>query len=152
MVFHSVIKIGAFFSAGAVLHETKKEYISDLGGLGRKMPVTFTCYTIYALALTGIPPLCGFFSKWYIATAGINAGSAMSVAGVIGLLISAFLTAMYMINPAIKAFTGGKNKKTEIKEADAKMLIPMVLCAAACILLGVFVRVPVNIITEVLGI
>lgn len=152
MIFHSVIKIGAFFSAGAVLHETKKEYLSQLGGLGRKMPVTFACYTIYALALTGIPPLCGFFSKWYIATAGIADGDVMSVAGVVVLMISAFLTAMYMITPAVKAFTGEKGNKTQIKEAGVLMLMPMILCAVACILFGVFARIPVNIITEVLGI
>lgn len=152
MIFHSVIKIGAFFSAGAVLHTTNKEYIHQLEGLGRKMPVTFTCYTVYALALTGIPPLCGFFSKWYIATAGIDAENPLAVAGVVILLISAFLTAMYMLSPAIKAFFTDKEKPLKIKEAGVCMLIPMVLCAALCILLGVFARVPVTVITEVLGI
>lgn len=152
MLFHSVIKIGAFFSAGAVLHTTNKEYIHQLEGLGRKMPVTFACYTVYALALTGIPPLCGFFSKWYIATAGIDADNALAVAGVVILLISAFLTAMYMLSPAIKAFFTDKEKPAEIKEAGVCMLIPMILCAVLCILLGVFARVPVAAITEVLGI
>ena len=152
MIFHSVIKIGAFFSAGAVLHTTNKEYIHQLEGLGRKMPVTFTCYTVYALALTGIPPLCGFFSKWYIATAGIDADNPLAVAGVVILLISAFLTAMYMLSPAIKAFFTDKEKPVKIKEAGVCMLIPMLLCAVLCILLGVFARIPVTVITEVLGI
>ena len=152
MIFHSVIKIGAFFATGAVLHTTKKEYVSELGAIGRKMPVTFVCYTIYALSLTGIPPLCGFFSKWYIAQAGISEGSVTAITGVVALLISAFLTAVYMLSPAIKSFFADKDKPVKIKEAGIGMLIPMVLCALGCILLGVFAKIPVNVITEVLGI
>lgn len=152
MIFHSVIKIGAFFSAGAVLHTTHKEYISELEGLGRKMPVTFSCFTVYALALTGIPPLCGFFSKWYIAGAGIESDNVLAIIGVAVLLVSAFLTAMYMLSPAIKAFFTDKEKPSKIREAGMLMLIPMLLCAVMCILLGVFARIPVTAITEVLGI
>ena len=155
LIFHSVIKIGAFFSAGAVLHNTGKEYISELEGFGRKMPVTFTCYTIFALALTGIPPLCGFFSKWSIATASINSGSLLAIIGVLGLLISAFLTSVYTLSPAIKAFFPRTNIETtneKVKEADIRMLLPLVLCAVVCIAFGIFAKLPIGIIEEVLGI
>ena len=132
-----------------------KEYVEELEGLGRKMPVTFGCYTIYALALTGIPPLCGFFSKWFIATAAIEVNTVFSLIGVVGLLISAFLTSMYMLSPAIKAFFPRneiKEKSKTIKEADIKMLAPMVLCALCRIIFGLFSSFPINLIQEVLGI
>ena len=154
MIFHSAIKIGAFFSAGAVLHTQKKEYISELEGIGRTMPVTMGCYLISSLALTGIPPLCGFFSKWNIATAAVETDNIIAVLGVAGLLISAFLTAVYMLSPAIKAFFPNNNSETNtaVKEADKRMLIPLIICAAVSILFGVFAKIPVNMITEVLGI
>lgn len=154
LIFHSVIKIGAFFSAGAVLHNSEKEYVHELEGIGRKMPVTFTCFSVYALALTGIPPLCGFFSKWYIATSAAETQSALAIIGMGGLIISAFLTAIYMFSPAIKAFfprTDITPDTDNVKEAGLRMLIPMVLCAVVCILFGVFAEIPVTIIGEVLG-
>lgn len=63
MLFHSIIKIGAFFAAGAVLHNTGKEYISELDGLGKKMPVTFTAFTVFALSLTGTRYLTALFQN-----------------------------------------------------------------------------------------
>ena len=155
LIFHSVIKIGAFFSAGAVLHNTKKEYVAELENIGKKMPITFACFTVYAIALTGIPPLCGFFSKWYIASAALGNGSGLAIVGVIILLVSAFLTALYMLSPVIKAFFSKESEENHgksFKDADIKMLIPMVLCAIVCILFGIFAKVPLNIIGEVLGI
>ena len=155
LLFHSVIKIGAFFSAGAVLHKTEREYVEDLEGIGRKMPLTFIFFTISALSLTGIPPFCGFISKWYIATASIEANNPIAVAGVVVLLISAFLTAMYMLSPAIKAFfkrSDCTNDVENVKEANALMQIPMGICAILCIATGIFATPVIEIIKGVLGI
>ena len=158
LIFHSVIKIGAFFSAGAVLHNTEKEYVAELEGIGKRMPVTFSCFTVYAIALAGIPPLCGFFSKWYIARAALDINNGLAITGVVILLASALLTAIYMLSPVIKAFfpkeaqPGEVKEKSTLKEADVRMLIPMILCAITCILFGIFAKIPLNIIEEVLGI
>ena len=154
MVFHSVIKIGAFFAAGSVLHNSEREFVPQLEGIGKKMPWTFTFFTVSALALTGIPPFCGFFSKWYISTAAIESAGALQIVGVVVLLISALLTAIYMFSPIIRAFF--PREKVEInldgvKEAKPAMLIPMGICAVLCIVMGIFVKVPVEIIGEVLG-
>jgi multicomponent Na+:H+ antiporter subunit D len=62
LLFHSVIKILAFFAAGAILHYAKREYIHHLEGLGPMMPVTFACFTVSACALTGVPPFNGYVS------------------------------------------------------------------------------------------
>lgn len=154
MIFHSVIKIGAFFCAGSVLHNSKEEYVHRLEGIGKKMPLTFGFFTVFALALTGIPPFCGFFSKWYIALASIEEGSVAAIIGTVILLVSAFLTAMYMLSPCVKAFFPSRDyiSNVKTKEADPKMLIPIGLCAVLSILLGIFAKVPINIIEGVLGI
>ena len=153
LVFHSVIKICAFFAAGSVLHNSDREYLPQLEGLGRKMPWTFGLFTVSALGLTGIPPFCGFFSKWYISTAALESGNGLAVAGVVVVLISAFLTACYMLTPAIKAFfprTCNTNDPSDAREAGWRMLVPMGVCAILCILLGLFAHVPVNLFREVL--
>lgn len=154
LIFHSVIKIGAFFTAGSVLHNSEREFVPQLEGLGKKMPFTFGLYTIFALALTGIPPFCGFFSKWYISTAAIETDGVLQLIGVIVLLISALLTALYMLSPVVKAFFPRENSEINldgVKEAKPTMLIPMGICAVLCIVMGIFVKVPVEIIGEVLG-
>ena len=153
MIFHSVIKIGAFFCAGSVLHNSEEEYIHRLEGMGKKMPFTFGFFTVFALALTGIPPFCGFFSKWYIALAGIEDGSAMSIIGTVILLVSALLTAIYMLSPCIKAFFPSRESSCDVcaKEANWKMLVPIGLCAVLSILMGIFADVPLNLIEGVLG-
>lgn len=155
LLFHSVIKIGAFFSAGAVLHKTEREYVHELEGIGRKMPLTFIFFTISALSLTGIPPFCGFISKWFIATASIETQNPLAVAGVVVLLISAFLTAMYMLSPAIKAFfkrSDNTNDVENVKEANALMQIPMGICAVLCIVTGIMATPVIEMIKGVLGI
>lgn len=155
LIFHSVIKIGAFFAAGSVLHNTEREFVPQLEGLGKKMPWTFGFFTVSALALTGIPPFCGFFSKWYISSAALETNNVLAVIGVVVLLISALLTAIYMISPVIKAYFPRENAESDldgVKEANWRMLIPMGICTMLCILLGIFVKVPVEIFTEVLGI
>ena len=151
MVFHSVIKMSLFLCAGAFMHVTGKEYIYEVDGVGRKMPVTFGIYTAGALSLTGIPLFCGFISKWQLFTAGASAGTKAGYVGVAALLISAFLCAMYTLTISIRAFfpqvmnpagnTGTGTKawtKEEIREADALMLIPMLFFAALNILIGIF--------------
>jgi len=140
MLFHSVIKIGAFFAAGAVIHNTDREYIDSLDGLGRRMPVTFTCFTVSGLALMGLPPLNGFISKWYLAEAAVETGSIMSVIGICVLLYSALVTAIYMTTVSVRAFFPRKSANltlnSRIKEVSGYMTVPMVLFAVMCVVMG----------------
>ena len=78
----------------------------------------------------------------------------LQLIGVAVLLISALLTAIYMFSPIIKAFFPRENTEINpdgVKEAKPAMLIPMGICAVLCIVMGIFVKVPVEIIGEVLG-
>ncbi len=155
LIFHSVIKISAFFAAGSVLHKTQKEYIHQFDGIGKEMPLTFIFYTISALALTGIPPLCGFVSKWSIATAATETDNIFALIGVVALLISALLTAIYTLTPTLKAFFPAKGTVAlPVKKCEAGpfMLIPMGLCAVASIIFGLFSGQIANLLQEVIGI
>ena len=64
---HALGKLTMFFVAGAVAVETGKTKISELDGIGRKMPWEFGAFTLAALSMAGLPPMIGFVSKWYLA-------------------------------------------------------------------------------------
>ena len=142
LITHSVVKIMAFFAAGAVLHYAHREYVDELEGLGRLMPVTFLCVIAAACGLTGIPPFQGFVSKWYIAEAAVRTGLTLPLIGFGVLLISALLTAIYMFQVVIKAYFPRQGvalpASGSAHEASWQMTVPMLLLAAACLLLGVF--------------
>ncbi len=143
MLFHGVIKITLFMVAGAFMHNTGYSYIYELNGVGRRMPVSFVCFTICAVSLTGIPPFCGFVSKWSLMTAGGESGTALGYAGVFCLIISAFLCAVYTLSISVRAFfpVVGKDRFREdsgVHEAGKLMLVPIVIFTGANLLLGIF--------------
>lgn len=140
MAFHAEIKILGFFAVGAVMHNTSREFLPELDGLGKKMPITFACYTVAALALTGIPPLSGFVSKAYLLMAGIDSQTTLGIVGVIVLIISAILTAIYSLTPVRRAFFPDKNEDLsgldKIHEVRWQMLVPMCLIALGIVITG----------------
>ncbi|MBS7315551.1 MAG: proton-conducting membrane transporter [Clostridiaceae bacterium] len=141
MLFHAFMKITLFYCAGAVLYKTEREYLSELDGLGYRMPVTFVCYTVSALALTGVPPLSGFYSKFALGAAGILDGGVWGVLGTVILLASALLTAIYALYPAVRAFLPQKGAilpPKDIHDPNAYMLVPMIFTSAATVLFGLF--------------
>ena len=104
MVYHALIKITLFFCAGAVLVQTEKEYVYDLEGFGRAMPVTFAAFTVSSVALTGVPPLGGFAGKWCIATAAVATGEPLAYAGIAALILSTLLTTLYLMTVVLRAY------------------------------------------------
>lgn len=140
MVVHGVVKITLFFCAGAVLYKTHQEYIHDMRGMGKRMPVTFSCFTLASAALTGIPPLPGFLSKWNLAQAAVAEKSILAYIGIGVLLISAVLTAVYLFLVVFKAcFPSGAGVQPETKkcEANAYMTVPLVLLCVMIVGLGI---------------
>lgn len=138
LVTHSVIKLMCFFAAGSVLHYAEREFLDELEGLGRKMPVTFACFTVGACALTGIPPFNGFVSKWYIALAAVRQGGTMALIGFGAVLLSALLTTMYMFQTVISAWfpRRGFALPEDARESSPLMWVPMVLMALLCLVMG----------------
>jgi multicomponent Na+:H+ antiporter subunit D len=119
MAAHSVFKIILFFCAGAVLCQTGREYIFELPGLGRRMPLTFAAFTAASLGLIGIPPFAGFFSKWAIAQALVGQASPLAVAGCAALILSAFLTGLYQVTVIVPAFFPTKQQLSEVRANEA---------------------------------
>ena len=137
-LFHSLTKLAAFMTVGAVVETTGREYIFQLDGLGRKMPVTFGVFTVSALSLTGIPVFCCFFSKWALCSAALSSESTIGIWGVVALLISALLTAIYMISVPIRAFFAKGEALDSVHEAPWQMSWLLVPLAAVITLAALF--------------
>ncbi len=126
---HAFFKALLFLGAGAVIHAMNDEQdIRHMGGLRRKMPVTYATFVVAALAIAGIPPLSGFFSKDEILASAFNRGSPMLWA--LGWL-TAGLTAFYMFRLVILTFEGDARWTREQHPHDAppSMKIPLILLA-----------------------
>lgn len=140
MAAHACIKILSFFAAGAVKHQTGRESVFELDGLGRRMPVTFVCFTISAFALMGLPPFNGFVSKWYLLTSAAEQGG-IAYVGAGALLLSALLTAIYMLTVARRAWFPDQSADLasldNVHEAEWEMLAPMCVLALGTLLCGV---------------
>ncbi len=140
LLFHSAMKILGFLSAGSAIHKSGREYIFQLDGLGRKMPVTFAALTIAGLGLTGIPLFAGFISKWQLAEAALQTGGVLPLIGVCILLLSALLTALYMLSISIRAFFSPLQMLPGLpipKESGWRMLLPLCLFAVLVLVMGI---------------
>ncbi len=140
VVFHSVIKDCLFLCAGAVIHVTGKTDVRDLKGVGHEMPLILGCFTAASLALIGIPPFGGFVSKWDLALGSLQSGlPVLCWLGPAVLLVSAALTAGYLLPVAGTAFFPGRDHRLRGKrEPGPLMTVPVLLLAAACLVLGLF--------------
>lgn len=154
-VFHGVIKITLFFVAGIVLVKYEKAYINDLFGYGKKMKVTFICFTIASLALMGVPPTIGFTSKWYLLTGASKVNNWMGYAGMAVILISALLTAIYLMSVIIKVYFPGPAFKAEnvagVTDPGMFMKAPLIILCVIIIVLGIFSSPVISYIQSVAG-
>lgn len=150
IIYHSVIKNCLFMVAGATIFTNHKDKVSDLEGIGRKMPVTFACFTIASLGLVGVPPMAGFLSKWYLATGSLAEGvPVINWMGPAVLLASALLTAAYLLSISIHAFfPSNKEACADCIEAPKRMLFPMLVLACLVVILGVFAQPWVDLFSE----
>ena len=140
MVFHAVMKICSFFCAGAVIYKTGRNYIHELNGFGRKMPKVFTIFTISGMALMGVPGLCGFVSKWNLAKAAAASENPLGYLGVAALLVSALLTAIYMMTISLRAFFPGRDFDydmiSDVEDPNWMMILPLVIFVIAMFVFG----------------
>ena len=145
--FHSIMKNLLFLSAGSIIFKTGLTDVRDLTGIGKKMPATIWCFTLAGCSLVGVPPLCGFFSKWQLAQGALASGVAVfSWLGPVVLLVSALLTGGYLLPIAINGFFPGhagghghgheEHAAVESCEVNKTMLIPMIILAVLLFVLG----------------
>jgi len=133
---HAFSKITLFFAAGAIYTAAHKTEVSELHGIGRRMPVTMTAFAIGALSLIGIPPMAGFLSKWYMM---IGAFDARHLFAVVVLAVSTLLNAAYFLPIIHAAFFRSEGPPVrDHGEAPLPMLIATSATAAATIGLSIF--------------
>jgi len=132
---HAFAKITLFFAAGAILVAANKSEVSDMGGLGRAMPITFGAFLIGSLSIIGLPPFGGMWSKWYLGLGTVESGQWLLLSV---LLISSLLNIAYLLPVSVKGFFGKTRDGTtytRIKEAPVSCLIAMMITSLACVLL-----------------
>lgn len=149
MVYHGIIKIGLFFATGAILYKTHKEYLYEIEGFGYKMPLVFIPFVIFGIGLVGIPPFAGFSSKWAITSSAVSVGSLCSYIGVVALIISSVLTALYIFYIIVRGFMPrnknySKDYYHNVKDPNYYMVIPMWILAFVSVILGVFSHLVTN--------
>lgn len=153
VVAHSLIKDTLFMSAGAIILKTGKTLVKDLRGIGRQMPTVMWCFTFASLGLIGIPPCLGFVSKWYLAQGSLAMTGVPAFLNVLGpavLLISALLTAGYLMPIVIRGFFPGEDAPELPKcEPGWGMRAPLILLTALMVLLGMFPTPLINLLSAV---
>lgn len=142
MVFHAIMKISAFFCVGAIMHQTHKNFVHETDGFGKKMPWVYAAFTVSAIGMMGVPGTAGFISKWNLASAALNSGNRIAYFGVAALLVSALLTAIYMMTMVIRGFFPRKDFDMDsistVKDPTWKMIVPLMVFSVAIIAFGVF--------------
>lgn len=141
VVAHAFGKITLFFAAGSIYTASKKTKVSQLNGIGHRMPWTMGAFTIGALSMIGVPPAIGFLSKWYILTGAMAVEQWVAV-GVI--IVSTLLNAAYFLPIIYAAFFRPENPRDELshREAPAAIVIALSLTAAGTLMLFLLPEIP----------
>ncbi|TKB58379.1 proton-conducting transporter transmembrane domain-containing protein [Ferrimonas aestuarii] len=151
-VNHMLLKNLLFMGAGVILAQAHLHSLDDLGGLGKRMPLTFGLFLFAGLSLSGIPPLNGFASKWMIYQASLESGHYLFA---LATLMSSLFTLAAVLKFTHVAFLGRPSEKVaHLTDAPASMAWPMVLTALACVVLGLFpglALVPIAAIVTSMG-
>ncbi len=151
IAMHAFGKITLFFCAGAIMVATHRSEVSQLGGLGRKMPVTFAAFFVGTLSIVGLPPTGGSWSKWFLGLGSLEAGQVGLLAV---LMVSSLLSLAYLMEIPLKGFFG-KDAEVPDHHADPAgheghaghedhhraprwSLVAIVTTAAACLALFVY--------------
>jgi NADH-quinone oxidoreductase subunit L len=140
LITHAFFKALLFLGAGSVIHVVATNNMKEMGGLARAMPVTFWTFLVATLALTGIPPFSGYFSKDAILVAAYAHDKVLWGLGTVG----AFVTALYMGRLMWYTFAGsfrggaGVPASAHLHESPPVMTVPLVILAAGALFLGFF--------------
>lgn len=153
MLFHAFMKICSFFCAGAIIYKTGRTYVHQLDGFGRKMPWVFGIFTVSAFALMGVPGFAGFISKWYLASAAVDSGMILGYAGIAALLISALLTAIYMLTIVVRGFFPSSDFDYEtvndVEDPNCYMLFPLMCFVVVIMLFGLYSKPVIDFLTAI---
>ncbi len=139
LLTHGFFKAGLFLGSGAVMHAMDEEQdMRRYGGLRKALPITFATFGLGYLAIIGVPPFAGFFSKDAIVEAALNAGGIRGYVLGGAALLGAGITAFYMTRVMLMTFFGDKRWAPDAHphEAPAVMTWPMILLAVGSVFSG----------------
>lgn len=151
---HAFAKITLFFCAGCIFVASGKKDISELGGLGWRMPLTMAAFALASLSMIGVPPVSGFVSKWYLALGAMDINN-MILLGV--LLISSLLNAGYFVPITFKAFFGTPlatdtgTGSLERQPLVLLMVVPLLITGIISVLIGIWPDLFLNTIKLMVG-
>jgi len=147
LVHQGIMKITLFFTAGNYAETLGIHRVSEMNGVGRRMPATTLAFSIAALGMIGVPPVAGFVSKWYLGLGALDAGMAAWVMPV--LVTSSVLNAAYFLPVLYRAWfrdPGPAWPSEHIPaarfETSASLLWPPVITATLALLAGLFAAAP----------
>ncbi|MEK6852191.1 MAG: Na(+)/H(+) antiporter subunit D, partial [Candidatus Thermoplasmatota archaeon] len=135
---HAFAKLTMFFVAGAILVETGKTNVSELDGIGRRMPRTMLAFAFATLGMAALPPVAGFIAKWYL---GVGAWEAGDWWVLLVLVASSVLNLAYFLPIVIRAFFG-PSEGVRRQEARGTLSWPLTATAAGAVILGLFTAIP----------
>jgi multicomponent Na+:H+ antiporter subunit D len=142
---HALGKITLFFAAGAIYTASHKTEVSQLAGIGRRMPWTMSAFTVGALSLIGVPPAAGFISKWFIMSGAVEGGHFLALAV---LIASTLFNAAYFLPIVHMAFFRKADEESVAHahgEAPWPMVAALVLTAVGTIALFFFSDLPLQL-------
>ncbi len=147
LVHQGIMKITMFFCAGNLAEELHFHRISELRGVGRRMPLTMGAFTVAAMGMIGVPPMAGFFSKWFLSLGALEADMPFII-GV--LLLSSILNAAYFLPIIYYAWFCEpehplpERPATQRWEIHPYLLLPPVFTALVTVLLGLLAAMPLS--------
>jgi len=145
MINHALYKSGLFLTAGSVEKQAGTTELARLGGIASRMPVTFVCFAITAMAISGVPPFNGFFSKELVYDGALERGWIFYALAVLG----SFFTAASFLKLGHAVFLGKSREViNKVKEPSFFMLLPMIVIALLCVIFGIFNFLPLHYLIE----
>ncbi len=147
MLNHAVYKSCLFLTAGSVEKRAGTTELDRLGGLGKVMPATFFATLVAALAISGVPPLNGFVSKWMVYQGVLASGRSIMPLLLVAAIFGSALTLASFIKVIHSVFLGAKPpelERPEVTEVSWRMWGPTATLALICILFGVWAQWPLG--------
>lgn len=151
IISHAVMKSALFLSAGSVIYATGKRKLADLDGIGFKLPITMTVFTLAALGMIGIPGISGFMSKIYLGLALIDGQQPLFLSLI---LISSFLNAIYYMPIITAAFLKEDITVRNTLQRDPlprSMIGVLVILGGIMLVIGLYPQVIMSIIEAAMG-
>ena len=143
LVAHAVMKITLFMCAGVIIVRTHRSNISEMYGIGKKMPITMCCFTIASLGIAGMPFLVGFISKWNLALGALQSGKPLYVA----VLIASAMLALTYLMPVCQMAYFKRDPQEQFRtygEISYRMLLPICFTTILALVLGVMPEISPN--------